>query len=329
MNLNPLLLKTSIFCILFFFSSFGFSQARQSLSGNLKYKDGPIAKDITVSLVRISDSLIVQRQSSSDDGKFLFQNLKADIYSIIFTSIGIQKAKLGPVTINNESLVLDTVFLHRNVAQLKEVSIKTARQLIQKSIDKTTIDVENTSLAVGNTALDLLTRAPGLTVMNDGTIQLNGKAGVTVMLDGKLTYLSSSQLATLLRSTNSSQIKSIEIMTHPPVKFDASGSAGLINIISKKNKELGSNGTVTADAALGRFLKANTGLSINQRSKKINVFGIYNYADNKRYGVLNLDRAVSSLHDLSNIGQQSNSTTKNLNHTYKAGMDYDINKTNT
>lgn len=329
MNLNPLLLKTAILFTLLLVSSFVFSQPNRSLSGYVKYRDGLIAKGITVSLIRINDSVVVKRQSNSDEGQFLFQDVKPDKYVIIFTSIGTQKAMLGPIMLDKESLVLDTVFLNRNIEQLKEVSIKSVRPLVQKSIDKTTINVENTSLAVGNTALDLLGRAPGLTVLNDGTIQLNGKAGVTVMVDGKLTYLSSTQLATLLRSTNSSQIKSIEIMTQPPVKFDASGNAGLVNIILKKNKELGSNGTVSTDAALGRFLKANTGLSINQRSRKINVFGNYNYADNKRYGILNLDRAVGMLQDLSNISQKSNSTTKNFNHTYKAGIDYDINKTNT
>ena len=329
MNLNPLLLKTAILFTLLLVSSFVFSQPNRSLSGYVKYRDGLIAKGITVSLIRINDSVVVKRQSNSDEGQFLFQDVKPDKYVIIFTSIGTQKAMLGLIMLDKESLVLDTVFLNRNIEQLKEVSIKSVRPLVQKSIDKTTINVENTSLAVGNTALDLLGRAPGLTVLNDGTIQLNGKAGVTVMVDGKLTYLSSTQLATLLRSTNSSQIKSIEIMTQPPVKFDASGNAGLVNIILKKNKELGSNGTVSTDAALGRFLKANTGLSINQRSRKINVFGNYNYADNKRYGILNLDRAVGMLQDLSNISQKSNSTTKNFNHTYKAGIDYDINKTNT
>jgi hypothetical protein len=329
MILNPLLMKISILFTLLMISTLAFAQSNKSLSGQLKYTDGLIANDITVSLIRITDSVTVQRQSTIKDGKFLFANVKVDTYVIVFTSLGTQKARLGPIALNKESLVLDTVFLNRNVKQLKEVSIKSTLPLIQKSIDKTTINVENTSLAVGNTALDLLNRAPGLTVLNEGTIQLNGKAGVMVMLDGKLTYLSSSQLATLLRSTNSSQIKSIEIMTHPPVKYDASGGAGLINIILKKNKELGTNGTITADASLGRFIKANTGFSINQRSKKINVFGNYNYADNKRYGILNLDRAVNLLADLSNITQQSTSITNNYNHTYKAGLDYDINKNNT
>ena len=318
-------MKTSMLVILMLVSSLGFAQSKRSLSGHLKYKDGTTPKDITVSLIRFRDSVLVQRLGVVEDGQYMFQDVKPDTYLIMFTSLGTQKITRGPVSVKKESLVLDTIFLNRNIEQLEEVSIIGTQPLIQRSIDKTTINVEHTSLAVGNTALDILNRAPGITLLNDGTIQLNGKQGVTVMVDGKLTYLSSSQLAALLRNTNSSQIKSIEIMTHPPVKYDAFGSAGLVNIILKKNKELGTNGTVTADGALGKYIKSNTGISINQRSKKINVYGNYNYADNKRYGILNLDRAVNMLGNLSNIAQQSNSTTTNHNHTYKAGLDYDIN----
>ncbi|RAJ37332.1 outer membrane beta-barrel family protein [Pedobacter cryoconitis] len=322
-------MKTSILFMLMLISSLGFAQSNSSLSGHLKYKDGLTAKDITVSLIRFSDSVLVQRLNVLEDGYYLFKDLKPGTYVIVFTSLGIREVKRGPIPLKNESLVLDTILLNRSIQQLQEVSIKSTQPLIQRSIDKTILNVEHTSLAIGNTALDLLNRAPGLTVLNDGTIQLNGKQGVTVMLDGKLTYLSSSQLTSLLRNTNSSQIKSIEIMTHPPVKYDASGSAGLINIILKKNKELGSNGTITADGAVGKYIKANTGFSINQRSKKLNVYGNYNYADNKRYGILNLDRAANMLGNLSNIVQQSNSTTTNHNHTYKAGLDYNFDKNNT
>lgn len=250
---------------------------------------------------------------------------------MLVSSLALAQSKLmpPPATLQKDSLNPDTITRILNIEQLGEVSIKGSRPLIQRSVDKTTINVEGTSLATGNTALDLLNRAPGLTLLNDGTIRLNGKQGLTVMIDGKLTYLSSSQLSDLLRSTNSSQIKSIEIMTRPPVKYDAAGSAGLINIILKKIKELGRNGTITADAALGKYVKANTGFTVNQRSKKINIYGNYNYADNKRYGILNLDRALNMPGKLSDIVQQSNSTTTNHNHTYKAGLDYDINKNST
>jgi hypothetical protein len=322
-------MKIFLLFMLMLISSLTFAQSKSSLSGHLKYKDHTTPKNITVSLIKFSDSVLVQRLEAVEDGQYMFRDVKPDTYLITFTSLGTQKITRGPVSVEKESLVLDTIFLNRNIEQLEEVSIRSTQPLIQRSIDKTTINVEHTSLAVGNTALDILNRAPGITLLNDGTIQLNGKQGVTVMVDGKLTYLSSTQLSALLRNTNSSQIKSIEIMTHPPVKYDASGSAGLVNIILKKNKELGTNGTVNADGALGKYVKANTGISINQRTKKINIYGNYNYADNKRYGILNLDRAVNMLGNLSNMSQQSNSTTTNYNHTYKAGLDYDLNESST
>jgi len=321
-------MKTFLFVVLLLISKLAIAQSDISLSGILKHKDGSTAHNITVSLIRSRDSVVVKSLRTSKDGQYLFSDVRPDAYTLTFTSLSSQKVIHGPITIKKESLVLDTIYLDLRSEQLEEVNIVGAPPIIQKSIDRTTINVEHTSLAVGNTALDILNRAPGITVLNDGTIQINGKQRVTVMLDGKLTYLSSSQLSNLLRSTNSSQIKSIEIITRPPVKYDAAGSGGLINIKLIKSKEYGSNGTITADVGYGKYVKANTGILLNHRNKHLNVYGNYNYADNKRYGILNLDRDVSVPENRSKIVQQSNSTTMNHNHTYKAGVDYDINDNN-
>jgi hypothetical protein len=322
-------MKIILLLLLALFTSAAFCQSSGSLSGFLKQKPGVPAPDVTVSIVRSRDHAFLKRSHTAKDGSFAFFGLMPDSYTLVATSVEFKKVTQGPVVVRQGKVILDTIFLSKAVEQLKEVLIRNPVPLIQWSMDKTTINVEHTSLATGNTALDILSHAPGLTVLNDGTMQLNGKSGVTVMIDGKLTYLSSAQLATLLRSTNSSQIKSVEIMSHPPVKYEASGSGGLINIMLKRNKEYGSNGTITAEGTLGKYLKANTGISLNKRTKHLNVYGNYNYADNKRYGILNLDRAVHVPGIASNIGQRSHSTTINHNHNYKGGIDYDLNESNT
>jgi hypothetical protein len=299
------------------------------LSGFLKRTDGLPAEGVTVTLSRTRDQVLVKRSLSPKAGAFVFSGLPPDSYMLVFTSVEFKKVIQGPVVVQHASMVLDTIILEKATGQLKEVLIKSTVPLIQTAMDKTTMNVENTSLAVGNTALDLLSRAPGLTVLNDGNMQLNGKQGVTILIDGKLTYLSAVQLTDLLRNTNSGQIRSIEIMAHPPVKYEASGSAGLVNIILKKNKEYGTNGFITTNATVGKYLKANAGIAVNKRTKHFNVYGNYNYADNKRYGILNLDRELNLPGNVSTIEQRSHSTTINHNHSYKAGIDYDINAQNT
>ena len=234
-----------------------------------------------------------------------------------------------PVSTPKKEPTTDTIALPQKTRQLKEVKISRNRPVVQRTLEKTIVNVENSSLAVGNTALDILNRLPGVSIAGDGTVQLNGKSGVTIMLDGKLTYLSASQLTTLLKSTNSSQISTVELMLHPSAKYDAAGSAGIINIILKKNKAYGTNGTVTAEAATGKYVKSNSGFSLNKRNEHFNFFGSYNYADNKRYSQLDLDRIVNVPGSNSHIRQQSKSVNHNYNHNYKAGLDYDINQNNT
>jgi hypothetical protein len=323
------IMKTIIFIFLLLIPYCSFSQSIYSLSGFLKYKNGVPAKDVTVSVLRSNDSLSLQRSYTTNDGKYTFRGLERNRCFLVFTSLGTEKLTYGPIAVGDHDVLLDTLTVIQTTAQLKEVTIKGATPLIQKTIDKTIINVENTSLSVGNNALDILDRAPGVIVSNGGNIQLNGKSGVTVMLDGKLTYLSAAQLGNLLRSTASSQIKSIEIMTHPPVKYEASGSAGMINIILKKKNDAGTNVNITADAALGKYLKANTGISINSHVGAFNLYGNYNYAKNKRYGLFDVDRAVNVPGNSSTISQTSNSTAMNFNHNYKAGIDYNVNKNNT
>jgi iron complex outermembrane receptor protein len=139
--------------------------------------------------------------------------------------------------------------------ELKAVTITATKPLIERKIDRTVMNVENSVLAAGNTAMEILERAPGVTVDKDDNISLKGKQGVTVMINDKLTYLTAAQLATLLRSTDGNTIKSIEIITNPSAKYDAAGNSGIINIKLKKNAQSGTNGSITV--ALGQ--KASTG----------------------------------------------------------------------
>ncbi len=132
-----------------------------------------------------------------------------------------------------DSLATDTILPFQSQV-LKEVKVVAKKRAIEQQIDKTVINVDAIISNAGTSALDVLEKSPGVQVDKDGNVSLKGKQGVTIMLDGRPTYLSGQELANLLRGMESSQIDQVEIMTNPPAKYDAAGNSGVINIKTKK-----------------------------------------------------------------------------------------------
>jgi iron complex outermembrane recepter protein len=150
---------------------------------------------------------------------------------------------------------------------------------------------------------------------------VNGKNGVQIYIDGRPTPLSGSDLANYLKSMQSSQVESIEIITNPSAKYEAAGNAGIINIRLKKNKAFGTNGSVNAGYAIGVYAKYNAGFNLNYRNKAINLYGTYSYAKGLNNNSIKLYRTVlDTLFD-----QQGRFIYDNNSHNIKLGADYSFN----
>ena len=147
-----------------------------------------------------------------------------------------------------------TFTLVDDVTQLGEVSITEKRPFVEQHMDRMVVNVANSIIASGSTALEVLEKAPGVTVdRQNGMLQLRGKDGVIVQLDGKQTYMSMADLVTLLRTMPSDNIDQIELITNPSAKYDAAGNSGIINIRLKKNNNEGTNGSLSLGIGSGRY----------------------------------------------------------------------------
>lgn len=277
-----------------------------------------------VSLIRAIDSAQVKSAITTEKGEFKFLNLSEGAYFIAVEWVGYIRKLNGPFTINPEHqlLIIPQIVILPETKQLNTVTIAGQKPLIERKNNLLIMNVANSTLAAGSTALEILSKAPGVSIDNDGNISLRGKPGVNVMIDGKLTYLSATQLANLLRTTDGNSIQTIEFMTNPSSKYDAAGTGGLINIKLKKNTNYGTNGTLTAGGGYGNYYKSNAGVSLNQRSKNINLFGNYNFSNNKEYEDLDIKRSTSSSNDRTYFDQQGRDISLRKNNSYKAGMDY-------
>ena len=206
-----------------------------------------------------------------------------------------------------------------------EVIVVANKQFIRTLVDKTVLNIAAKPSTAGQNALDLLKIAPGVVVDPNENIQMGGKNGVTVLIDNQNTQLSAQDLAQLLKSIESDNIREIEIIANPSAKYDATGNAGIINIILKKSLSNGFNGSITGNFAQSTHNRSSASTNLNFRKNKWNWFG--NLGINKGYQetIANNDRKLP-LQVMTQRGIEKDDFGGNNS---RVGVDYSINKKNT
>ena len=284
----------------------------------------------TIGLFKTTDSSLVKTTITGEDGKFQFIAVKTGSYYLKVNKMGFASHKGAPINFNDDRLIIDLANINLKLEgkSLKAVNITAVKPLLERRTDKLIMNVENSSIAIGSTALEVLQKAPGVTVDQNDKVSMQGKQGVLILLDGKQTYMSSADVANLLRNMQSEQIESIELITNPSSKYDASGNTGIINIKTKKSKNGGTNGSVNTGMGYGINLKSNAGINLNNRTKNVNIFGNYNYSNNKRDNHLGIDR-ISSGSTNTYFMQLGDNIRQGKNNNFKVGADVFLGKNNT
>lgn len=288
----------------------------------------------TITLLRFADSTVVKMSVADKTGHYSFESVTEGKYFVSITAIGHVKGFSETFTVNaaNSTVTVKTIELIPQPKSIGEVTVIAKKPLIEQKLDRTIVNVEASVTNVGNSALEVLEKSPGITVDKDGNISLKGKQGVVVLIDGRPSYLSGADLASMLRSMSASQLEQIEIMTNPPAKYDAAGNSGVINIKTKKNKQFGYNGSVTTGFTQGQFPRFNEAVNFNYRNGKLNLFTSLNYSRNHKREQLMISRNFreSVTKDIVSIFDQD-SHMENESHFYsgKIGLDYNASKKTT
>ena len=240
----------------------------------------------TVALLRPTDSTLIRTVVTDESGVALFRNLGSGNYICRITRISYQSQHTNLLDLQTKSSVSSNVVLRPASNTLQDVTVTSRKPLIQMLPDKTVINVEAGITNAGTTVLEVLEKSPGVMIDRDGNISLKGRTGVQVMIDGRLTMVSGTELNNLLNGMNASQVDQIELIDNPSAKYDAAGNAGLINIKLKKNKQKGFNGTLTVAYGQGIYPKNNNNIQLNYRSGAFNFFA--NYSVNANQGMLEM-----------------------------------------
>jgi iron complex outermembrane recepter protein len=316
--------KSFMKLLFFFLLMTSFLGAHAQVSGIVKDDQGNTLAGTTVSLIKAEDSSVVKLSVTNDKGNYAFEKVAPGNYRIMASFLGHKNYYSEAFTHENFDVVVN-VALEKAPSEMKGVVVTAKKPIVEVKADKTILNVEGTINAIGSDALDLLRKSPGVTVDKDENLSLSGKNGVKVFIDGRPTPLTGQDLAQFLKSLQSSNIEAIEMITNPSAKYEAAGNAGIINIRLKKNKSLGTNGSVNAGYAVGSYSKYNTGFTFNHRNNSLNFFGNYNYSNNHGLNELIIDRTVADSHFVT----KNKVLPVNNTHNFKAGVDYFINKQNT
>jgi outer membrane receptor protein involved in Fe transport len=297
----------------------------QSVLGVVKdsLTQAPVAFATVTIRVAGKDS-VAQSTVTDEKGRFMLLKVKAGDFDVLLTAAGYNAMRLPLGIPPHGAVVMDlgTIFLKPRPEMLKDVVVNGKRALIEEKLDRTVYDVERDKSLTGGDATDALRRVPLLSVDIDGNVRLRGSANIKVLINGRPSTITASNLADALKQIPVDEIKSVEVITSPSVKYDADGSAGIINIVLKQDRLHGI--LINPDMALGTrasFLGIDGAYNNKKMSFSMGGFGRATYAITGIYD--NVQQVGSQA-----ISQEAGTRKKELTDNYSIGWEYDIDSSN-
>ncbi|WP_081212473.1 outer membrane beta-barrel family protein [Salegentibacter sediminis] len=306
-----------------------FVLAQEGISGKLEDQKEETVPFATVSVIKLPDSTLVTGTTSDIDGNFNLKPSEEGEYVLKFSAIGYADNFSEELEVSGPGFNYDlgVILLSEETTMLDEVMLKSWKPRMKVENGNVTMEVEGTTMAAGNNAYEMLVRAPGVSADQNGNFKLNGRSGVSVMLDGRLTYLSQEDLKNLLESMPAENIKSIEVMNNPPSKYDAEGSAGMLNINLKKNSMNGFSGSVYAGYTKGKPNLFNSGTNFNFNQGNWSSFINLDVSERGTVRDAEVERIYPEEGDITEFQQQGRQEYIKLVPSVMAGSDVELNET--
>ena len=287
----------------------------------------------TVGLYSQSDSTLVNGIVTDPSGEFVLKGIPNGVFYLDVNFIGYNKKRIHDITITPQSAMVDMggISLHPNIIQIGDVQVVAQSNRVEYKIDKKVVNVSQDIASSGGTLVTVLENVPSVQVDVEGNVTLRGSGNFQLLIDGKPSVIQGSEG---LQQIPASAVQNLEIITSPSAKYDPDGNAGIINIIMKKQKNLGIGGVI--NASVGTRDKYTTDFLLNFRQKKVNFFVGAEYANQKNYNKGEGERRTYERDSLTNdilstTYQKMNSegifTRSSLN--LKGGFDYTLSEKST
>lgn len=322
-------MKKYFYLLLLNFLLVSFVHAQVKITGKVQSEDNVPLPLATAYLMKANSTVVLKAAVTNEAGEYQFSDVAAGSYVVDAKMVGYIAGRSNIFEVGKSDYAVATISLRSDNRKLEEVTVEGKRPLVESKPGKLILNVENSPIAAGNNALDIVQRAPGVSLDNNNNLQLMGQSGVAVTIDGRQTYMTGEQLLNFLKSTDGNQIKSVEVITSRSAKDDAEGAVGTINIVLKKNRMEGFNGTFNLTAGHGEKFRGNSSLSLNYKKNNTTLFGSYAYSDEKAYRKLEIDRVIQNSGEQKYFAQKSALGEEERNHSYRFGIEQKTSSRNT
>ncbi len=267
--------------------------------------------------------------TTDSNGYFSISNLSSDNYFLEILYVGYKTDTIQSIYIEDaKEIDLKSIELKLNETVLNGVVIASTKPTIERKADRVVFNVENSTKADGENIFDLLRSVPGVTISGNDQIRINGKSEVQVKINGKVEQLNVEQLATLLKSIQSSNVKKIDVVSNPSARYDAESKGGVLEIQLKSNQKSGVNGSVYANYRQNKYSSTDVGFNINVNHKKLTIGANYNFGFNNSYhkGIFRRDFTIDS--NVVRFDETANDREKSIGHYANLNLKYAINDKN-
>lgn len=311
----------------FFSVSYAYCQ-EGSLSGTLKDQKEESLPFATVAVLKLPDSTVVTGTTTEMDGTFEMQPPQKGNYLLRFSAIGFRSRFTEPFKVVSPEFEKNfgAITMEEETMMLNEVMIQTWRPRIKVESGKMVMQVEGTAIAAGSTAYEMLSRAPGVSVGQSGEFSINGQSGVSVMIDGKMSYLSPAELQTLLESMPAENIEEIEVIHNPSAKYDAEGTAGILNIKLKENNMSGLNASIYGGVQFIRQTLYSGGANLSYKGGRWNSFLNLDISERGLVRDQQTLRTFPGTAEFSQYAQEGLQIREDLVPSVQAGTEYEFNE---
>ena len=315
-----------LFLILLFNALVSRAQSSHAITGTIV--DAETGLPIELASIEISkDSIVLKASATDHKGRFSIQDVVPGKYSANITFIGYQR-QLVVFNYRGLKLSLGIIGLSPSSREIKEVKISSRKSILYTSIDRKIYNVSKDIMAGSGSVSDVLKNIPSVEVDIDGNVSLRGSTEVEILIDGKPSPQMGKSRADVLEQMPANVIEKIEVITNPSAKYKPDGTAGIINIVLKKNTSPGFNGTATIN--VGTKERYNGNVNLNYKYGKINLYGSYAVRRDNRIRMNIIHRQVyDPLGAMTGYYNEWNqSTSQPLSHRAILGTEYTINTHN-